>query len=286
MLLKFEWIPGGPTSMQEQRKKQAMGTQLALVDVQIEGKIGVITLNSPKRRNCLSKELIADLCAALDEMKQREARVVILRAPAGSKVFSSGHDVRELPTNGRDPLTFNDPLRRVIRMIELFPAPVIAMIEGSVWGGACELVMSCDLIVAGEDTTFAITTAKLGVPYNISGVQNFLNTGGMPLCKEMLFTAQPLAVKRLVDQGIVSRAVPREQLEGLTQEIAEQIAQNSPLVISLLKEELRLLSASHNLGPETFERVQAMRRLVYDSNDYQEGIRAFFEKRAPGFQGK
>ena len=272
--------------MQEQRKKHAMGTQLALVDVQIEGKIGVITLNSPKKHNCLSKELIDDLCAALEEMKQREARVVILRAPAGSKVFSSGHDVRELPTNGRDPLTFNDPLRRVIRMIELFPAPVIAMIEGSVWGGACELVMSCDLIVAGEDTTFAVTTAKLGVPYNISGVQNFLNTGGMPLCKEMLFTAQPLAVKRLVDQGIVSRAVPRKQLEGLTQEIAEQIAQNSPLVISLLKEELRLLSASHNLGPETFERVQAMRRLVYDSNDYQEGIRAFFEKRAPGFHGK
>lgn len=263
-----------------------MSTELALVDVQISSRIGVVTFNSPKKHNCLSEDLIEGLCAALEEMKQREVRVVILRAPAGSKVFSSGHDVRELPTNGRDPLTFNDPLRRAIRTIELFPAPVIAMIEGSVWGGACELVMSCDLIVASDDSTFAITTAKLGVPYNISGVQNFLNTGGMPLCKEMLFTAQPLPVKRLVDLGVVSHAVPGEQLESLTQKIAEQIAQNSPLVISLLKEELRLLSVSHNLGPETFERVQAMRRQVYDSDDYQEGIKSFFEKRAPRFQGK
>jgi len=263
-----------------------MVRESALVEVEILGQIGTITLNNPKKHNCLSKELIDDLCAALDEMKEREVRVVVLRAPAGAKVFSSGHDVRELPTNGRDPLTFNDPLRRVVRMIELFPAPIIAMVEGSVWGGACELVMSCDLIIACEDSTFAITTVKLGVPYNISGVQNFLNTGGMPLCKEMLFTAQPLPVKRLVDQGIVSHAVPRERLESLTMEIAGQIAQNSPLAISLLKEELRLLTASHNLGPETFERVQAMRREVYDSADYQEGIRAFFEKRLPRFQGK
>ena len=68
--------------------------------------------------------------------------------------------------------------------------------------------------------------------------------------------------------------------------IANQIVQNSPLAISLLKEELRLLSASHNLSPETFERVQAMRREVYDSEDYQEGIRSFHEKRPPRFQGK
>ncbi len=263
-----------------------MDTALAMVDLMITDKIGVITFNNSMKQNALSKELIADLCAALEEMRTQEARVVILRAAAGARVFSSGHDVRELPTNGRDPLTYNDPLRRVIRTIEAFPAPVIAMVEGSVWGGACELVMSCDLIVAGEDSTFAITPAKWGVPYNISGIQNFLNTGGMPLCKEMLFTAQPVAAKRLVEQGIVSHAVPRNQLETVTQAIAQQIAQNSPLVISLLKEELRLLSASHHLSPETFERVQALRRQVYDSQDYREGIRAFLEKRPPEFQGK
>ena len=263
-----------------------MDAASGLVIVQVTGSIGVITLNNPRKRNALSTELIDGLCAGLDEMQRQEVRVVVLRAPAGSKVFSSGHDVRELPTNGRDPLTYDDPLRRVVRTIEHFPAPVIAMIEGSVWGGACELVMSCDLIVSAEDSTFAITPAKLGMPYNVSGVQNFLNTGGIPLCKEMLFTAQPLPVKRLVDRGIVSHAVPVDQLESVTMSIAEQISRNSPLVMSLLKEEIRLLSISHNLGPETFERVQAMRRQIYDSADYQEGIRAFLEKRSPSFQGK
>ncbi|MGD0346390.1 MAG: methylmalonyl-CoA decarboxylase [Terracidiphilus sp.] len=263
-----------------------MKTEPTLVKATVANSIGLITLNNPRKHNALSSDLIRDLCTTLEAMRSEEVRVVILRAPAGSKVFSAGHDIRELPTNGRDPLTYNDPLRILVRTIEHFPAPVIAMVEGSVWGGACELVMSCDLIIAGEDSTFAITTAKLGVPYNISGIQNFLNTGGMPLCKEMLFTAQPLGVKRLLERGIVSHAVAREELEAVTMELAEKIAKNSPLVVGLLKEELRLLSISHNLGPETFERVQSMRREVYDSADYQEGIRSFFERRAPNFQGR
>lgn len=263
-----------------------MEAAVALVEAVIRNKIGTITLNHPAKHNCLSEALIQDLCGALDHMAANHARAVILRAPAGAGVFSAGHDVRELPTHGRDPLTYNDPLRRAVRAVELFPAPVIAMVEGSVWGGACELVLSCDLVVAADDCTFAMTVSRMGVPYNISGVQNLLSTCGMPLCKEMLFTASSMPVSRLVDMGIVSRAVPRARLEAVTLEMADQIARNSPLVIGLLKEELRLLSASHNLGPETFERVQAMRRRIYDSPDYQEGIRAFFEKRSPDFRGK
>ena len=263
-----------------------MKSEMALVHAEVSNHIGIITLNNPSKRNCLSSALIGQICDLLASMQKEEIRVVILRAPAGSQVFSAGHDIGELPTNGRDPLTYTDPLRHLVRTIEHFNAPVLAMIEGTVWGGACELVMSCDMIIAAEDSTFAITTTRLGVPYNMSGIQNFMNSGGMLLCKEMLFTAQPLGARRLVDRGIVNFAVPREQLEDKTMTIAKQIAQNSPLAISLLKEELRLLSASHNLSPETFERVQAMRREVYDSEDYQEGIRAFHEKRSPLFHGK
>ena len=263
-----------------------MSSELTLAYVEVSDHIGIITLNNPKKRNCLSSALIEEVCAALAAMQKDEVRVVILRAPAGSQVFSAGHDISELPTNGRDPLSYTDPLRHLVRTIEHFGAPVIAMVEGTVWGGACELVMSCDMIIAAEDSTFAITTTKLGVPYNMSGIQNFMNSGGMLLCKEMLFTSQPLGSRRLVDRGIVNHAVPRDQLEATTLAIANQIAQNSPLAISLLKEELRLLSASHHLTPETFERVQAMRREVYDSEDYQEGIRSFREKRIPQFHGR
>ena len=93
---------------------------MSLVDTTVQYNIGTITLNNPKKLNSLSKELVDGTVWVLPEMKQQRVRAVILRAPAGSKVFSAGHDVRELPTNGRDPLTYNDLLRLVVRENELF----------------------------------------------------------------------------------------------------------------------------------------------------------------------
>lgn len=214
------------------------------------------------------------------------AQAVILRAAKGAKVFSAGHDVRELPTNGRDPLTYNDPLRHAVRMLELHPAPVIAMVEGAVWGGACELVMACDLVVAAAGAQFALTPAKLGVPYNLTGTMNFLKVAGIHLVKEMLFTAQPVPAERLAATGVINYVVPLEQLESFTLELATHITETSPLVHRILKEEVRVLANAHPLNPEAYERIQSLRREVYDSSDYQEGIRAFFEKRKPVFRGK
>jgi len=181
---------------------------LSTVFTRREGSIGTIILNHPKV-NTLSRQLIEDLCAALDNMQSDTIHVLILRALKGAKVFSAGHDVRELPTNGRDPLTYNDPLRHVIRSIESHPAPIIAMVEGSVWGGACELVMACDLVVAADDATFALTPARLGIPYNLSGTLNFLKVAGMHLVKEMLFTAEPMRAQRLAAAGVINNVVPR-----------------------------------------------------------------------------
>ena len=258
---------------------------LATVLTTIDDKIGTITLNHG-RVNPLSKQLIDDICVALKQMQSESVQVVILRAPQGARVFSAGHDVRELPTNGRDPLTYGDPLRQAVRTIEAHRAPVIAMIEGSVWGGACELVMGCDLVVAANDATFALTPAKLGIPYNLSGMLNFLKVAGMHLIKEMLFTAQPVGAERLAAAGVINHVVPSEELESFTWRLAQQMTETSPLVQRILKEELRVLANAHPLNPEAYERIQSLRREVYDSNDYQEGIQAFFDKRKPVFRGK
>jgi methylmalonyl-CoA decarboxylase len=104
--------------------------------------------------------------------------------------------------------------------------------------------------------------------------------------KEMLFTAQPISADRALQVGIVNHVVEPCELECFTRKIADQIAENSPLVISVLKEELRVLSQAYPLTPNTFERIQGLRRKVYDSQDYQEGIRSFFERRKATFTGK
>ena len=258
----------------------------ALVAKALDGSIGTITLDNPAKHNALSALLIEDLLAALSDLTSSGARVILLRAPTGAKVWSAGHDVRELPTNGRDPLTYDDPLRRVVRAIKESPTPIIAMIEGGVWGGACEVVVSCDIVVAAEGSTFAITPAKLGVPYDIEGTLSFMQSVSLPVIKEMLFTAQPMPADRALRVGLINKVVPAERLEPETAEVARHIIRNSPLVISLLKEQLRVLGEAHPLNPEGFQRIQSIRRRIYDSADYREGIRSFFERRAPEFHGR
>lgn len=252
----------------------------------MEDSIGTIVLNQPEKRNALSQALITDLLDALRAFQEQSARVIILRAPEGAKVWSAGHDVSELPQSHRDPLGWDDPLRRLIREVENYPAPIIAMVEGSVWGGACEAAFACDIVIAAEDATFAITPAKLGVPYNLSGLLTFMNVISLHVAKEMAFTALPVTAARAERLGIINRVVPRQDLRQQTYDMARQIARNSPLSIAIMKEELNLLANAYDLSPVMFERIQSLRRVVYNSRDYQEGIRAFLEKRVPTFTGK
>lgn len=259
--------------------------QPPLVLTDFADSVGTITFNNQQKRNSLSNALLNELLLALLEMKNKQARAVILRAERGAKVWSSGFDISELPESGRDPLSYNDPLEQVLRRIQSFPAPVIAMIEGSVWGGACELSFTADIVIGCPTATFAITPAKIGVPYNPSGILHFINIAGARITREMFFTAQPINAERAYTLGILNHLVPVTELETFTYGMGRQIAANSSLSISVIKEQLRILSGSHPVSPETFERIQGLRRLVYDSNDYREGKRAFLEKRTPVFRG-
>jgi methylmalonyl-CoA decarboxylase len=160
------------------------------------------------------------------------------------------------------------------------------MVEGGAWGGACDLAFVCDIIVASPTASFAITPAKIGVPYNCSGILHFMNVLGLHTVKEMFFTAEPLSAERAVDVGIVNHLVPAEELEAFTYAIARKITALSPLALRVIKEQLRILSGCISVSPETFERIEGLRRLAYESADYREGIAAFLEKRKPVFRGE
>jgi methylmalonyl-CoA decarboxylase len=248
--------------------------------------IGTITLNHDRRRNALGRGLISEMIKALSDLVDQQARVIVLRANKGARVWSAGHDVGELPQPGHDPLSYDDPLEQAIRAIQRCPAPVIAMLEGSVWGGACELAFVCDILIGTEATSFAITPARLGIPYNLTGILHVLNTLGMSLAREMFFTGQPVEAERAARLGILNHLAPAAELEDFTYALAGQIAQNSPISISVIKEQLQILGNALPLSPEAFERIQALRRLVYNSQDYREGQKAFLEKRPPVFRGE
>lgn len=256
-----------------------------MVQTQIINKVGIITLKNEAKRNCLSSDLLAAVNAAFDEFQAKGLGAVILRAAPGIKVWSAGHDIGELPLR-RDPLGYDDPLETTLRRIQTFPGPVICLVQGSVWGGACDVVMTTDIVVGDFSSSFAITPAKLGLPYNSSGILHFMNRLGINLAKEMFFTAEPVSAERAHELGILNHLVQAEEIESFTLDLAARITSHSPLSIAVIKEQFRLLSNAHPISPETFERIQGLRRKVYDSDDYAEGIRAFKEKRKPVFTGK
>ena len=259
---------------------------MTLVIKELTEQIGWITLNHDSKRNALSIGLLTELLQALKSLKEEKARVVIIRANKGMKVWSSGFYIDELPRDGSDPLAYDNPLQKVIRAIQSIPVPVIAMAEGSIWGGACNIAFVCDMVIGTRDTCLAITPAKIGVPYNTSGILQFLDIIGSHIVKEMFFTAAPISAEKALALGIINHLVDAGDLENFTKRLAQKIIANSPLSIQVIKEQLNILGNALPMTPQTFEHIDMLRRIAGTSNDYLEGINAFYEKRQPVFMGE
>ncbi len=204
-----------------------------------------------------------------------------------SATWSAGHDIDELPTDGTDPLTWTNPLELFLRTVREAPFPVIAAVEGGVWGGACDFVLTCDLVVAVRTATFAITPPRLGIPYNTAGVAHFLGALPLNVAKEMFFTAEPITAEQAEEYGVVNRlAGDSDEMAATSLALAHRIASLAPLAISAIKAEMTALTDARGLTSDVFEQLTSLRRAAWRSEDYREGIRAFTERRSPRFEGR
>jgi methylmalonyl-CoA decarboxylase len=257
----------------------------SVIRTAVHGQVGVITLDDRHKRNAIGARMANSIVAALGSMRARKVRTVVIRAAPEMSVWSAGHDIDELPRGRRDPLGYDDPLEGLLRAIRTFPAPVVAMVHGTVWGGALDLVLSCDLVIADETASFAITPANLGLPYNTTGLLHFVGRLPINLIKEMFFTAAPLNAREAKELMVVNHLVPAAELEAMTFALAETMASKSPMAMAVIKEQLRVLTDYQPIAAQVYERLQGLRRQAYDSSDYLEGLKAFDEKRKPVFRG-
>ncbi|MBR5086899.1 MAG: methylmalonyl-CoA decarboxylase [Muribaculaceae bacterium] len=259
-----------------------------LVDVTIEDRICFIQMNNPEKLNCLSDKMCNDIVNAVQGGYDFECVAIVIKAKCNKGVWSAGHDIRELPQDGSDPLAYDVPMERMLHKIQEIAIPVIACVDGTVWGGACDLCLSCDMIVASNNATFAITPAKIGIPYNASGIMHFVNQLGLNKAREMFFLAQPIEAEDALNVGLINRVTAPEDLDQvLNDHFLAPLRRNSVMSISAIKRQFRTLSkASAAISSEGFERINAYRTRVYKGQDYLEGIAAFLEKRPPKFTGK
>jgi methylmalonyl-CoA decarboxylase len=252
---------------------------------QIANNIGIATISKPPV-NPLSGDVCDQLLKSFDEFERADVRAVIIRANPNTKIWSAGHDIREIPLDGHDAVTWTTGFERVLHRVRSCTVPVIAMLHSSVWGAACDLAVTCDLAIGTPKTTFAITPVKIGISYNTAGMSHFLGVLPLHIIKEMVVTGNPLSAEDAYRFGLLNRLVSPEQLEATTMEIAQTIASRAPLAVSVVKAELSSLSEGSPMSADQFERIQAARRAAFRSDDLKEGVKAFFEKRAPVFQGK
>jgi enoyl-CoA hydratase len=252
--------------------------------VEKKGAVAVITINRPEKLNSLSSGVHLDGVAALDELKNdAEVRVVIITG-AGQKSFIAGADISEFadqtPVSQR--AVFQE--RSLFNSLDVFPKPVIAMINGFCLGGGNELALACDLRICSENAKFSQPEINLGIICGGGGTQRLTRLIGEGRAMEMILTGDMIDAPTALRFGLVNYVHPLEELEAKTMEFAAKLAEKAPIALQLSKEAVKFASRS-NLD-EGLRREVDLFALCFSTEDKTEGVSAFLEKRKPNFKGK
>ena len=244
-----------------------------------------ITLNRPDVRNALSRTLIQELEAALAAAEaDAEARVIVL-AGAGDKAFCAGADLRGVGDRGTT-LQARESfggLARILESIARMKTPVIAQVHGYALAGGCGLAAGCDVVIASDDAVFGLPEIKVGL-LPLVVMAPILKMVGRKRGLLMILSGEPVSAREALDMGLVSRVVPRADLERETTALAERLAGFSPTAVALAKEAAFTIQ-DMEYG-KSLRYLRELITLVGMSEDAREGIAAFFAKRAPEWKGR
>ncbi len=251
--------------------------------VESDGPIAYVTMNRPNKRNALSLAHMQELTGCLKAIGDaREAQVVVLAG--NGPVFSAGHDLSEMI--GRDPETYRrifDVCCELMETVQAIPQPVIAMVHGVATAAGCQLVATCDLVVASEEARFATPGVKIGL-FCSTPMVALSRAIGQKKAMEMLLTGDFISAEEALAEGLVNKVVPADELEAETRRLAEKICEASPLVVGVGKQ------AFYRQVEMPVEQAYAYTKEIMSFNasfaDAQEGMCAFLEKRKPEWKGR
>ncbi len=252
--------------------------------VERRNRVAIITINRPEKRNALNIQTREDGAAALDELREDPSVGVVVFTGAGDKAFVAGADIAEFA--GRTAITQREVMlgRSLFTAIDGFPKPVIAMINGYCLGGGCELALACDLRIASETASFGQPEINLGIIPGGGGTQRLTRLVGEGKAMELILTGDIIDARTAFTLGLVNMVVPAGDLEAKTMEMANRISEKSPIALRMAKEAVRVAARS-NLD-EGLRREVDLFALCFSSEDKDEGVKAFLEKRKPAFKGK
>ncbi len=254
------------------------------ITVEKRGAVGVLTINRPDKLNALNYKVHEEGVVALDGLRNdSDVRVVVITG-AGEKSFVAGADISEFA--GKTPAEQRDLFheRTLFNSLDTFPKPVIAMINGFCLGGGCELALACDLRYASEKARFGQPEINLGIIPGGGGTQRLTRLVGEGKSMEMILTGDMIDAPTALKLGLVNEVYAPGELESKSMETANKIAEKSPVALQMAKEAVKLASRS-NLD-EGLRREVDLFAICFSTEDKEEGVNAFLEKRKPVFKGK